>query len=211
MSFFQTMSLFTDRLSKSACWQYLCLRKLKKNNKAMSEDKEINEELNQEEIIDSNAETTNEEIKVEPTAEEKYAELNDKFLRLYSEFDNYRKRTNKEKIDLIGSASAGVLKDMIPVIDDFERAIANNESSEDIAVLKEGFHLIYNKLKTTLENKGLTPMKAKGKVFDSELHEAIANVPAPSEDLIGKVVDDVERGYFLNDKVVRYAKVVVGQ
>lgn len=178
----------------------------------MSEEKEINEELNQEATTETTANSVeNSEVKVEPTAEEKYAELNDKFLRLYSEFDNYRKRTNKEKIDLIGSASAGVLKDLIPVLDDFERAIANNETSEDIAVVKEGFQLIYNKLKTTLENKGLTPMNAKGKVFDSELHEAIANVPAPSKDLIGKVVDDVEKGYFLNDKVVRYAKVVVGQ
>jgi molecular chaperone GrpE len=178
----------------------------------MSEEKEINEELNQEATTESTANSSeNSEVKVEQTAEEKYAELNDKFLRLYSEFDNYRKRTNKEKIDLIGSASAGVLKDLIPVIDDFERAIANNETSEDIKVVKEGFQLIYNKFKTTLENKGLTLMNAKGKVFDSELHEAIANVPAPSKDLIGKVVDDVEKGYFLNDKVVRYAKVVVGQ
>lgn len=212
MSYFQSMSYFTDRLSKSPYWQYLCLRKSNKNKKIMSEEKEINEELNQEATAETTADSNeNIEVKVEQTAEEKYAELNDKFLRLYSEFDNYRKRTNKEKIDLIGSASAGVLKDLIPVIDDFERAIANNETSEDIAVVKEGFHLIYNKFKTTVENKGLTPMNAKGKVFDSELHEAIANVPAPSKDLIGKVVDDVEKGYFLNDKVVRYAKVVVGQ
>ncbi len=206
------MSHFTDRLSKSPYWQYLCFRKSNKNKKIMSEEKEINEELNQEATTESTANSSeNSEVKVEQTAEEKYAELNDKFLRLYSEFDNYRKRTNKEKIDLIGSASAGVLKDLIPVIDDFERAIANNETSEDITVVKEGFQLIYNKFKTILENKGLTPMNAKGKVFDSELHEAIANVPAPSKDLIGKVVDDVEKGYFLNDKVVRYAKVVVGQ
>ena len=212
MSYFQSMSHFTDRLSKSPYWQYLCFRKSNKNKMIMSEEKEINEELNQEATTETTANSAeNSEVKVEQTAEEKYAELNDKFLRLYSEFDNYRKRTNKEKIDLIGSASAGVLKDLIPVIDDFERAIANNETSEDIAVVKEGFHLIYNKFKTTLENKGLTPMNAKGKVFDSELHEAIANVPAPSKDLIGKVVDDVEKGYFLNDKVVRYAKVVVGQ
>lgn len=207
------MSHFTDRLSTSPYWQYLCSRKSNKNKKIMSEEKEINEELNQEATTEETTANSaeNSDVKVEQTAEEKYAELNDKFLRLYSEFDNYRKRTNKEKIDLIGSASAGVLKDLIPVIDDFERAIANNETSEDIKVVKEGFHLIYNKFKITLENKGLTPMIAKGKVFDSELHEAIANVPAPSEDLKGKVVDDVEKGYFLNDKVVRYAKVVVGQ
>lgn len=182
----------------------------------MSEEKETNEALNQEETIETNAQEAGnsdatQDAKAEPTAEERYAELNDKFLRLYSEFDNYRKRTNKEKIDLIGSASAGVLKDLIPVIDDFERAIANNQNSEDLAVVKEGFQLIYNKLKSTLENKGLKPMEAKGTAFDSELHEAIANIPAPTPDLVGKVVDDVEKGYFLNEKVIRYAKVVVGQ
>jgi molecular chaperone GrpE len=147
----------------------------------------------------------------EPTAEEKYAELNDKFLRLYSEFDNYRKRTNKEKVELISTANAGVLKDLIPVLDDFERAIANNETVEDAAALKEGFQLIFTKFKTTLENKGLKAMDAKGQSFDSELHEAIANVPAPTEELKGKIVDDVEKGYYLNEKVIRYAKVVVGQ
>lgn len=178
----------------------------------MSEEKEINEELNQETTTDSTENTVGaEEVKTEPTAEERYAELNDKFLRLYSEFDNYRKRTNKEKIDLIGSASAGVLKDLIPVLDDFERAIANNETAEDIAVVKEGFHLIYNKFKTTLESKGLKAMKSKGETFDSELHEAIANIPAPDKKMTGKVIDDVEKGYYLNDKVIRYAKVVVGQ
>lgn len=181
----------------------------------MSEEKEINDAFEQEINADATESTENEavveEVKSEPTAEEKYSELNDKFLRLYSEFDNYRKRTNKEKIDLISSASAGVLKDLIPVLDDFERAIANNEQVEDAAALKEGFQLIYNKFKATLESKGLKPMLAKGEAFDSEIHEAIANIPAPSSDLVGKVIDDVEKGYYLNEKVVRYAKVVVGQ
>ena len=103
------------------------------------------------------------------------------------------------------------MKELITTLDDFERAIANNENVEDLTTLKEGFHLIYNKLKTTLENKGLKAMLAKGESFDSELHEAIANIPAPSEDLVGKIVDDVEKGYYLHDKVIRYAKVVVGQ
>ncbi|MCE3296994.1 MAG: grpE [Crocinitomicaceae bacterium] len=147
----------------------------------------------------------------EQTQEEKYAELNDRFIRLYSEFDNYRKRTNKEKVDLIATAGAGILKDLIPVLDDFERAIVNNENSDDVAVLKEGFQLIYNKFKTTLESKGLKMMNAKGEAFDSELHEAIANIPAPEDTLKGKVIEDVEKGYFLHDKVIRYAKVVVGQ
>ncbi len=188
----------------------------------MSEEKELNEqthsetssEINEtaEAVENSSAENIEqEEIKTEPTPEEKLAELNDRYLRLYSEFDNYRKRTNKEKIDLIATASAGVLKELITTLDDFERAIANNENVEDLTTLKEGFHLIYNKLKTTLENKGLKVMLAKGESFDSELHEAIANIPAPSEDLVGKIVDDVEKGYYLHDKVIRYAKVVVGQ
>ena len=148
--------------------------------------------------------------KGEPTPDEKYADLNDRFIRLYSEFDNYRKRTNKEKVELIATAGSGILKDLIPVLDDFERAIANNEHSDDVAALKEGFHLIYNKFKSSLEAKGLKMMQAKGEAFDSELHEAIANIPAPEESLKGKVIEDVEKGYFLNEKVIRYAKVVVG-
>lgn len=184
----------------------------------MSEEKNINEEINQEEVTQQEEQSTQaeanteqvEETPQEPTAEEKYAELNDKFLRLYSEFDNYRKRTNKEKVELISTANAGVLKDLIPILDDFERAIQNNETADDIAVVKEGFSLIYSKFKSSLEQKGLKPMLAKGEVFDSELHEAIANIPAPTDDLKGKVIDDVEKGYFLNEKVIRYAKVVVG-
>jgi molecular chaperone GrpE len=188
----------------------------------MSKEKEINEEVQndatsetqdtntEEQVTETVSSETNEEVS-EPTAEGKYAELNDKFLRLYSEFDNYRKRTNKEKLELISTASSGVIKDLVAVLDDFERAITNNETVEDTTSLKEGFHLIYNKLKSTLETKGLKPMVSKGEVFDSELHEAIANIPAPSEDLKGKIVDDVEKGYYIHDKVIRYAKVVVGQ
>lgn len=183
----------------------------------MAEDKDVNEKEQengnheQEHVVDdTNPEPKAEETK-ELSPEEKYAELNDRFLRLFAEFDNYRKRTNKEKIDLITNANEGVLKDLLPVMDDFERAILNNESADDIAVVKEGFHLIFNKFKGILESKGLKPMNAKGESFDSELHEAIANIPAPSENDKGKVIDDVEKGYFLHDKVIRYAKVVVGQ
>ncbi|MBN9292354.1 MAG: nucleotide exchange factor GrpE [Flavobacteriia bacterium] len=145
------------------------------------------------------------------SVEEQLKELNDRYVRLYSEFDNYRKRTNKEKIDIISSANAGLLKDLIPTLDDFERAIANNQQTEDIEALKEGFLLIFNKFKAVLESKGLKQMEAKGQPFDSEIHEAIANIPAPAPELAGCVVDDVEKGYYLNDKVIRYAKVVVGQ
>ena len=188
----------------------------------MSENKEQKEALNEENVNndsaanenvtgETNESTDNTTENTVETPEDKLAALNDKYLRLYSEFENYRKRTNKEKLDLIATASAGVLKDMLTVLDDFERAIANNEKVDDINAVKEGFQLIYSKLKSGLEAKGLKQMQAKGEVFDSELHEAIANIPAPEEALKGKVVDDVERGYYLNDKVIRFAKVVVGQ
>ncbi|MFN6013468.1 MAG: nucleotide exchange factor GrpE [Flavobacteriales bacterium] len=187
------------------------------NRNKMAEEKEVNENDQQKEtheqenILDDIENETGSEESKELTPEEKIAELNDRFLRLYAEFDNYRKRTNKEKIDLISNANQGVLTDLLPIMDDFERAILNNETAEDIAIVKEGFHLIFNKFRGILEAKGLKAMNAKGESFDSELHEAIANVPAPSENEKGKVIDDVEKGYFLNDKVIRYAKVVVGQ
>jgi molecular chaperone GrpE len=138
-------------------------------------------------------------------------EYKDKFVRLYAEFENYRRRTNQERLDLIVSANGGLLKDLLPVLDDLDRAITNNEQLEDVAALREGFKLIQNKFKQILLSKGLKEMEAKGLTFDSDLHEAIANIPAPEATLKGKVIEDVERGYFLNDKVLRFAKVVVGQ
>jgi len=152
-----------------------------------------------------------EEVVQEISWEEKYMEMNDRYIRLYAEFDNFRRRTQKEKVELMGTASSSVLKDLIPVLDDFERAITYNETAQEIDSVKEGFGLIYSKYKLILESKGLKMMNAKGQPFDSELHEAIANIPAPSDDLKGKIIDDVEKGYLLNEKVVRFAKVVVGQ
>ncbi len=184
----------------------------KEQNEALNEENAVNDQSNQEGVTGETGDTTdNTTEKTEETPEDKLAAMNDKYLRLYSEFDNYRKRTNKEKLDLISTASAGVLKDMLSVLDDFERAMANNDKVDDINAVKEGFQLIYNKLKSGLEAKGLKQMQAKGEAFDPELHEAIANVPAPEDKLKGKVVDDVERGYYLNEKVIRFAKVVVGQ
>lgn len=138
-------------------------------------------------------------------------EWHDKFIRLYSEFDNFRKRTAKEKIDITKTASENVLKDLLPVLDDFERAITNNENVEDPSALKEGFGLIHNKLFKNLEAKGLERMDSSGETFDVDKHEALTNVPAPKDNLKGKVVDVIEKGYLLNDKVIRFAKVVVGQ
>jgi molecular chaperone GrpE len=176
----------------------------------MSDEKEIK---NDQEVKENEVNETKDTIEEneEPTAEQRYAELNDKYIRIHAEFDNYRKRTNKEKVDIINTANAGMMKDLLSVIDDFQRAQANNENAEEIESVKEGFNLIYNKFKTILEGKGLKEMKADGEVFDSELHEAIANIPAPKKKDKGKVIEAVEKGYYLNDKVIRYAKVVVGQ
>lgn len=138
------------------------------------------------------------------------AESKDRFLRLYAEFENFRKRTSKEKIDMIQNASEGVLKELLPIVDDFERAQRSMETSEDILALKEGVQLVYNKLMKVLQQKGVKPMEVKDQLFDVELHECITQFPA-GEDKKGYVLDEVEKGYYLNDKVIRYAKVVVGQ
>lgn len=144
-------------------------------------------------------------------AEKKYMELNDKYLRLYSDFDNFRKRTIKEKADIISSASSDVLKDLLVVLDDFERAVENNEKTEDPKALREGFKLIQHKLIHVLQSKGLEAVESKGEVFNADLHEAITNVPAQDESQKGKIIDVVERGYNLKGKTLRFAKVIVGQ
>lgn len=136
--------------------------------------------------------------------------LNDKFLRLFSDFDNYRKRTNAEKLDLIKTASRDVIEGMLPVLDDFERAIqAMKDHNTDEESIK-GVELIYNKMFGFLKQQGLTPMNSMGTEFNTDYHEAITEIPAPSEDLKGKVVDVVQKGYLLGDKIIRYAKVVIG-
>jgi molecular chaperone GrpE len=133
------------------------------------------------------------------------ADMKDKYLRLYSDFDNFRKRTAKEKLEMIQSASEKVITDILPVIDDMERATANAQEGE----ISEGIQLIFSKLNNTLTAKGLKAMESKGEVFNADIHEAITQFPAPTEDDKGKVFDVVEKGYFLNDKVIRFAKVVV--
>lgn len=158
-----------------------------------------NQEALQEETSQPEAEAT-EADKVQEMGE-KLAELNDKYLRLYSEYENYRKRTNVEKADLLLNGSREMMKAILPVIDDFERALA--------ATADEGVQLIYNKMLKILEQKGLKAMEVKGEKFDENLHEAITRIPAADESQKGTVVDVVEKGYFLNDKVLRYAKVVV--
>ena len=179
----------------------------------------------EDEILNTNGKATDAEVESasdfekeshidnEPTPlnyEAKIAELNDKYLRLYSEFDNYRKRTIKEKSDIIRSAGEDVFKAIIPTIDDFERAIKANENVTDATPIKEGISLIYNKLKNTCTSKGLEAMESVGKPFDADIMEAITHIPAPSDDMKGKVIDDIEKGYKLGDKVIRFAKVVIG-
>lgn len=183
--------------------------------KAVNTDNVVNEEQNVAEngLPMDNAGEIIGEIEVTDPAEahkSEVAELKDKYLRLYADFENFRRRTAKEKLEMISSASADVIKSVLPIVDDFERAKLSFESSTEIEALKEGVDLIYTKLYKTLEAKGLKSMDAKGEAFDAEIHESIAQFPAPTEDLKGKVIDEIEKGYYLNDKVIRYAKVIVG-
>lgn len=141
-------------------------------------------------------------------AQEELAEGKDKYIRLYSEFENFRRRTAKEKLELIHSANERLVVSFLPIVDDFERAEKAFKGSESKEM--EGFLLIYNKFKKILDQTGIKQMEAKGTEFNADLHEAITQVPAPDESLKGKVIDVVENGYFLNDKVIRFAKVVVG-
>ena len=143
--------------------------------------------------------------------EQKAAELNDKYLRLYSEFDNYRKRTIKEKSDIIKTAGEEVFNAFLPIIDDFERAIKANEKSEDVNAIKEGIQLIYSKLKNSIQQKGLVAIESIGKDFDADTMEAITHIPAVDNSQKGKVIDEIEKGYKLGDKVIRFAKVIVAQ
>jgi molecular chaperone GrpE len=142
--------------------------------------------------------------------EKELLEEKNKYLRLYAEFENFRRRTAKERLELIGSATSDLMKEILPVLDDFERAIKSNEKIDDIHAVKEGFLLLNNKLVRLMTNKGLKPMESIGDTFDPDLHEAVAQVPCEDEAQKGKVIDVLERGYKLNDKTIRHPKVVVG-
>lgn len=144
-------------------------------------------------------------------ANAKNAELNDKYLRQVAEFDNYRKRTVKEKAELIKNGGERTIESILPILDDFERALANMAKDEKAKEVLTGIELIYNKFISALKQNGLQKIETEGKEFDTDFHEAIAMIPAPSEDLKGKVLDCVQTGYILNDKVIRHAKVAVGE
>ncbi len=143
--------------------------------------------------------------------ESKYKDINDRYLRLYSDFDNYKKRVAKERIELSKTAAADIFSALLPVLDDFDRATkAMDLAGATVESLREGLQLVHAKMKGILVARGLEEMDATGQVFDAEIHEAITQIPAPDESLKGKVIDQVEKGYALNGKVIRYAKVVVG-
>lgn len=161
------------------------------------------ETLNQNEtaLPDAEQEETNPTAKLEA----ELSEAKDKYLRLYSDFENYKKRINRDRIELIKTAGSDILISILPVIDDMERALKAMDEKE-----REGIQLVYQKLKSISEGKGLKAMESVGKPFDPELHDAITNMPAPSDDMKGKVIEEIEKGYYLFDKVIRHAKVIVG-
>lgn len=175
----------------------------------MSENKDKIEE-NEIEGVEGTKEEV-QEISVEEQLTAEVQQEKDKFLRLFAEFENYKKRTSKERIELFKTANEEVVSAILPILDDFDRGLAELKKSENNDALK-GMELINNKLVNTLSQKGLTQIKVEnGDVFDVELHEAIAHIPAPSEDLKGKIIDVTEQGYKLGDKIIRYPKVVIGQ
>ena len=191
-------------------------------NEEILKNEEIIDEMGQNEENQAEETTQEETENQELTAEEQLAnmlaeaqqmveEQKDKYLRLSAEFDNYRKRTLKEKAELIKNGGEKTLTAILPVLDDFERALKNMEASEETRAMKEGVELIFSKFQKILGQEGLQKIETEGKEFDTDFHEAIALIPAPSEDLKGKILDCVQTGYMLNDKVLRHAKVAVGE
>jgi molecular chaperone GrpE len=178
------------------------------NEVPANENAENNQEVEQTETENAEKKSDNQNSAKSP--EQQIADLNDKYIRLYSEYDNYRKRTTRERIDLMKTAGEDIFKAFLPILDDFERAIKASEKAEDVKAVIEGVKLIHSKLKHSVNQKGLEAMDCVGKDFDSDTMEAITNIPAPTPELKGKVVDEVEKGYLLNGKVIRFAKVVVG-
>jgi molecular chaperone GrpE len=179
---------------------------MKKKNKEEALETEVLEK--QGESVE-NADKVNEDL--ENALEKENAELKDKYIRLIAEFDNFKKRSIKERFDLMKTAAQDTIIALLPVIDDFERAkkVADDENTQE--VFSEGVNLVYNKLKNALANKGLKVMETINQPFDPDMHEALTEIPAPSEDMKGKIIETIENGYILNDKIIRYAKVVVGK
>ena len=192
--------------------------KIKKEQEV--EEVKENQELEEQPVAEAEAEENKEEKKISKKdkseakikkLEEELADIKDKHVRLQAEFDNFRKRTLKEKMELVKTGGESVLSNILPVIDDFERALTAFEEMEDDNPLKQGINLIYTKFQDFLTQNGIKEIEAKEQDFDLDLHEAITKIPAPTEELKGKVVDVVQKGYTLNDKVIRFSKVVIGE
>ena len=166
-----------------------------------------NLEEGSENLSSENAES---QISAEDKLKAEATEWNNKYHRLYAEFDNFKRRTSKERLELLQIAGKDVISDLLTVLDDFERAQKSIETATDILSVKEGVTLVQHKLKSILTQKGLKEMESIGKEFDADLHEGITSIPAPSSDLKGKILDELEKGYLLNDKVIRFAKVIIG-
>lgn len=171
------------------------------NNESVSEETQVENQ-----VEDSNAASEDKILKLTAALEEQ----KDKYIRLYSEFENFRKRTAKEKIELIQTAGKDLMVALLPVIDDMERAQKSIETATEVKAVAEGLDLVFSKFIKTLESKGLKPIEAVGQPFDSDVHEAITQIPAPSEEMKGKVVDVLEKGYQMHDKIIRFSKVVIG-
>ncbi len=181
----------------------------KDNDEALiSENEEVKNEA---ETENNQPEIGNETEKEVTQLREEVAQLKDKSMRLLAEFENYKKRTIKERIESSKMAGQEVFISLLPVLDDFDRAIKSINSASDVEALKEGVNLIYSKFKGIVETQGLKEMKSLGEAFDTDLHEAITSIEAPTEEQKGKVLDELEKGYYLNEKIIRYAKVVVGK
>ncbi|WP_299819377.1 nucleotide exchange factor GrpE [uncultured Pontibacter sp.] len=174
------------------------------------QDQPVNAEANGQEEQQDPEETTEETTQEDTTAIE-LAEMKDKFVRLMAEFENFRRRTAKERIELTKTASQDVMVELLPVLDDMERARQSIETTKDVDAMLQGLELVFHKLKHVTHQKGLKPMDIQaGADFDADMHEAVTQIPAPSEDLKGKIVDVIEKGYTLNEKVIRFAKVIIG-
>ncbi len=187
-----------------------------KKQKHTEDTPEVNELNETVEVENQPVEKSDEQVADEIVDElevmsQKYSELNDKNLRLMAEFDNYRKRTMKERMDLYKTAGEKILVEMLPLVDDFERALKAMETSEDVQAVKEGVQLIYTKFISFLLQNGVKEIPTEKEVFDTEFHEAITTFPAPEEELKGKIIDCVAKGYTMNDKVIRFSKAVVGE
>lgn len=181
----------------------------KKEDPTQNVDQAVEEQEKETQAAEEQAETETTD-KTEALKQENQ-ELRDKYVRLFAEFDNYKKRTLKEKVELMRTAAQDTISALLPVLDDFDRAkkIAEDESTPE--AFSEGVSLVYQKLYSVLKSKGLEPMQTNGEVFDPELHEAVTEIPAPSEEMQGRIIDTIEKGYKLKDKIIRHAKVVVGK